>query len=84
MTSLVRSSASLVYMVLVVGTALSWSVASQGLTPTLVMMTVGFGKAFLIGLFFMELLHAPRVLKGLLALWCMVGWAGILAFYAAG
>ncbi|MDZ7295369.1 MAG: cytochrome C oxidase subunit IV family protein [candidate division KSB1 bacterium] len=82
MASLVRTAVTVVYLVLVIGTGLSWSVAGQGLTPTVVIMTVGFAKAFMIGLFFMELLHAPRFLQGLLALWCVLGWAGILAFYA--
>lgn len=84
MGAIVRSGVSVVYLVLVVMTAVSWSAASQGFTGTFVIMTVGFGKAFLIGLFFMELLHAPRVLQGLLGLWCVACWAGILAFYMAG
>lgn len=79
MASLMRTNASLAWLVLVGLTVLSWTLGTDhGLGATgqtaasLVIITVAVFKIRLVGLYFMELRQAPLTLRGLFEGYCVV------------
>jgi len=76
-TSLLRTPASVVWIVLVAATAFSWTLGTDhGLGPDtqrlagIAILAVAFIKVRFIGLYFMELREAPSVLRGVFELYC--------------
>lgn len=88
MVSLLKNPASVVWLVLVSATAVSWSLgvdhsfADGGRTEASVaILAIAFVKVRFIGLYFMELRHAPQVLRGLFEAYCVVVCALVLGFF---
>lgn len=86
MTSLVRTNASLIWLVLCALTVVSWTLGTDhGFgeghhTPaSLAIFAVAIFKVRLVGLYFMELKTAPRVLRGIFEGYCV----GLLCLLAA-
>lgn len=84
--TLIRTAATPVFFLLMIATGISWwlGVGSNVAHTTMVVITIAFVKCFLIGLFFMEILHAPKALLLVFTAWCTVGWAGVLGIYLLG
>ena len=75
---------AVVRLVLLTATLLSWeSARSSGdyRLASAVVLLIAFLKARLIGLEFMELRTAPRVLRSIFEAWTVVACAGLLALY---
>ena len=84
MRSVVRTNASLIWFLLCALTVVSWALgtnhgAGDGhhLPASLVIFAVAIFKVRLVGLYFMELKMAPRVLRGLFEGYCL-GLLGLL------
>ena len=84
MRSVVRTNASLIWFLLCGLTIVSWALganhgsgAGHHLTASLVIFAVAVFKVRLVGLYFMELKMAPRVLRGLFEGYCL-GLLGLL------
>lgn len=84
MRSVVRTNASLIWVLLCALTIVSWALgtnhgASAGhhLPASLVIFAVAVFKVRLVGLYFMELKMAPTVLRGLFEGYCL-GLFGLL------
>ena len=87
---LLKSSATLVWLLLIVATIVSWAlgthhgfvdndnVASVGI------LLVAFIKVRFIGLYFMELKDAPVVLRALIEAYCVVVCCITVGIYLAG
>ena len=76
---LVRTRTTLVWIVLIAATALSWALGTDhGFSSddhsvaSVVILFVAFIKVRLIGLYFMELREAPVVLRGLFEAYCLI------------
>lgn len=77
MTTLLRSNASLAWVVLVILAAAAWALGTHGFGGTqepisLMIIAVAVFKGRLIGLYFMELRNAPRWLRGAFEGYCVV------------
>lgn len=87
---LIRSAATVVWLFLVAATVLSWALGtdhgfvSDHLTASLIILVVAFVKVRFVGLYFMELNHAPVPLRLLLEAWCLVVCSLTIGFYLAG
>ncbi|MVU80721.1 hypothetical protein GPX89_26145 [Nocardia sp. ET3-3] len=84
MTKLVRSALIPVWLVLVVATGISWYLgvdhgSGSPVTASTVILVVAFAKVTLIGLYFMELRHAPALLR-----WIFLGWSGVACAAVVG
>jgi caa(3)-type oxidase subunit IV len=84
MRSVVRTNASLIWVLLCALTIVSWALgtnhgagAGHHLPASLVIFAVAVFKVRLVGLYFMELKMAPRVLRGLFEGYCL-GLLGLL------
>ena len=84
MRSVVRTNASLIWFLLCALTIVSWALgtdhgssAGHHLPASLVIIAVAVFKVRLVGLYFMELKMAPRVLRGLFEGYCL-GLVGLL------
>ena len=84
MRAVVRTNASLIWVLLCGLTIVSWALgtnhgsgAGHHLTASLVIFAVAVFKVRLVGLYFMELKMAPRVLRGLFEGYCL-GLFGLL------
>jgi caa(3)-type oxidase subunit IV len=91
MKELVRTKASLAWLVLVALTLSQWVVGTQtgGLgashvAASLVIFAVAVFKARLVGLYFMELREAPLVLRGIFEAFCVAMLAVLSVMYLAG
>lgn len=86
-TSLVRTNASLVWLILTVLTVISWALGTEhGFgtyhTPaSLVIIAVAVFKIRLIGLYFMELRNAPLALRGIFEGYCVILFALLTGMY---
>ncbi|NKQ54190.1 cytochrome C oxidase subunit IV family protein [Amycolatopsis sp. K13G38] len=85
LTALVPTRYSLAWAVLTAATIVSWYLGHDhglgpGLATTLVLI-VAFAKVRIVGLYFMELRDAPRILRGIFEGYCLIGCAVLLAFY---
>ena len=88
MKSVVRTNASLIWFLLCALTIVSWALGTnhgfgQGhhLSASLVIFAVAIFKVRLVGLYFMELKMAPRVLRGLFEGYCLALFALLTAMF---
>ena len=77
MTALLRTRATAVWAFLILATVVSWTLGTQhgfhNATPaSVVILLIAFIKVRLVGLYFMELGDAPKVLRGLFEAYCAV------------
>jgi Prokaryotic Cytochrome C oxidase subunit IV len=84
MRTVVRTNASLIWFLLCALTIVSWALGtnhgfggSNHLPASLVIFAVAIFKVRMVGLYFMELKMAPRVLRGLFEGYCL-GLLGLL------
>jgi hypothetical protein len=80
-----------VWAILVAATLLSWLVGqSHGATAdsaragTVVALGLAFAKAWIVGQEFMELRHAPRLLRGIFGGWIAVVGTTLITMYLVG
>ena len=79
-----RTPAVPVFIVLMVATVFSWWIGGKdsGLPHTaVIVMSIAFIKCMLVGLYFMEIIHAPDYLRFVLLAWCGAGLIGINGLY---
>jgi hypothetical protein len=85
--AVLRNRISLIWLVLVVATLISWWIgAGDAANPhlgTAVVLIVAFFKARLVGLYFMELRDAPLPLRLLLEGYCLTVCMTLLVMYFA-
>lgn len=86
MLQLIRTPVTLVWLLLMAATGLSmWVAVDHGVDgpglATTVVMAVAIAKAGLVGLFFMELRHAPWLLRGAFYAWCAICACAVLGVY---
>lgn len=88
MQAVVHNPVSLVWLALMLATAVSWWLgADHGVgveEATIAVLTVAFIKVRFIGMYFMELRHAPPALRLLFEGWVVVVWAGLIVLYQVG
>jgi heme/copper-type cytochrome/quinol oxidase subunit 4 len=77
LASLLRNQISAVWFLLIVATMLSFSLGTgHGISShevaAIMIMAVAFTKVLLVGMYFMELRHAPQVLRGLFLGYCLL------------
>ena len=77
MTSLLRTPATAVWVVLITATAVSWTLGTQHGThnhelASVIILLIAFIKVRLVGMYFMELREAPDVLRGLFEAYCAI------------
>ncbi len=85
MASLVKNRFSLIWLILVVASLLSWeSMAIAGDDARLgrmVILVIAFLKVRLVGIEFMELRHAPVLLRAGFEAWCIAVCAALLVLF---
>ncbi|MFJ9390505.1 cytochrome C oxidase subunit IV family protein [Nocardioides sp. NPDC101246] len=87
---LLRSSASAVWLFLVIATVVSWALGTDHgfvdsvRTASLIVLVVAFVKVRFVGLYFMELKDAPLPLRVLIEVYCLVVCCLTIGFYLAG
>lgn len=89
MVGMLRSPATYIWLLLMMVTGGSlWIAVDHGIddttVATAVVMTLAVVKAYLVGMFFMELRHAPFVLRAVFNAWCTACWAAVLGIYLLG
>jgi caa(3)-type oxidase subunit IV len=77
MTALLRTPATAVWVVLIMATAVSWTLGTQhGMhdhkLASVIILLIAFIKVRLVGMYFMELREAPNVLRGLFEAYCLI------------
>lgn len=89
-TQVWRSSATAVWVFLVLATVVSWALGTDHgfvestRAASLVVLVVAFVKVRFVGLHFMELKDAPLPLRALLEAYCLVVCCLTIGFYLAG
>ena len=62
-----------------------WVAVDHGIVgyrvATTVVMSLALVKAYLVGMYFMELRHAPWPLRGVFQAWCVLCGAAVLGVY---
>ena len=86
MLQLVRTPVTVIWLLLMAATGLSmWVAVDHGVdayrVATAVVMSVALVKAYLVGMYFMELRHAPWPLRGVFQAWCVLCAAAVLGVY---
>lgn len=88
MNTLLRTPASVVWLLLVAATAFSWGLGTEhGLgseaqqLASVAILAVAFIKVRFIGLYFMELREAPLALRGLFEGYCAVVGALVIGLF---
>lgn len=88
MNALLRTPASVVWLLLVAATAFSWVLGTEhGLgsdaqqLASIAILAVAFIKVRFIGLYFMELRESPIVLRGLFEGYCAVVGALVMSLF---
>jgi len=87
---LLKSSATVVWFVLITATAVSWALGTHhrivdNTTATaLIILAIAFVKIRYIGLYFMDLKDAPLALRAVLEAWCVITFVLTSGFYLAG
>ncbi len=84
MLALARTAATPIWILLMIATVVSWDLGASDARGTLVVMTLAFLKTGLVAAFFMEILHAPLVLRLIFLAWCLGGWGAIVGSYVWG
>jgi hypothetical protein len=86
MTALLRTPATVVWVVLVMATIVSWTLGTthgmhnHALASVLILL-IALIKVRLVGLYFMELHEAPAALRGLFEGYCIVVCAAVLGTF---
>jgi hypothetical protein len=88
MLKLARSAVTPVWVLLMIATAASWSLATDhgiGIhkAVTVAVLVVAFVKVALIGMYFMELRHAPPWLRNIFHVWYFAVSSVVVAIYLA-
>jgi len=83
---LLRNPISAVWGLLIVATLISWWLGTDhGVddlqTASVLVLLVAFVKVRFVGLYFMELRHAPIALRLLFEIWCAVVCATVVVMY---
>jgi caa(3)-type oxidase subunit IV len=86
MTTLLRTPATAVWLILIAATGVSWALGSQHGThdhrfASVIILLIAFVKVRLVGMYFMELREAPNVLRGLFEAYCLVVCALLLGVF---
>ncbi|WAJ43351.1 cytochrome C oxidase subunit IV family protein [Mycobacterium sp. Aquia_216] len=86
MTTLLRTPATAVWVILVAATGVSWALGTQHGMPnhqlaSVIILLIAFIKVRLVGLYFMELREAPNVLRGLFEAYCLIVCALLLGVF---
>lgn len=85
LTALLRSRVSLVWLVLIAATLLSWKVGTDhgvhAHLATTIVLLVAFVKVRLVGLYFMELRGAPLALRLIFEGYCLVVCTVLIIMY---
>jgi caa(3)-type oxidase subunit IV len=91
MRELARTSATPVWLGLVLLTVVTlWLGVDHGLgtsahkAATVIVMIIAFVKVRFIGMYFMELRHAPLLLRFVFQVWCALFCTLVLVYYLAG
>jgi hypothetical protein len=82
--SLFRARSTVVWVVLVVATLVSWALGSEhgtGSAIAVVVLAVALFKVRFVGLDFMELRQAPLLLRGMFECYCVVLWCVLAGMY---
>jgi len=84
--SLFRARSTVVWVVLVVATLVSWAVGSEhgtgsAIAIAVVVLGVAVFKVRYVGLDFMELRQAPLLLRGMFECYCVVLWCVLAGMY---
>lgn len=85
--SVLRRSATNIWVVLMLATCVSWWLAHGGgpvpghVAASMVIVVVAFAKIRLIGLYFMELRDAPVALRALFEAYVAVVGGGVIGMY---
>lgn len=82
--ALLRARYTVVWLVLVVATLASWAMGADhgvGSLVAVVVLGVAVIKIRFVGLDFMELRHAPVVLRGVFEAYCIVLWCILAGMY---
>jgi caa(3)-type oxidase subunit IV len=77
---LVRSRATAVWLVLLCGTLVSAALGARHGAGALILL-FAFMKAYLVGLYFMELRDAPPILRLMFTGYCGLVFAAVVIFY---
>lgn len=81
---LVRNRAGFSWLLLVAATVLSWAIGAEHATGSLVavvVLAIAALKVRLVGLDFMELRHAPVLLRAVFEFYCFAVWAVLCGLY---
>ncbi|KAA1421854.1 cytochrome C oxidase subunit IV family protein [Nocardioides humilatus] len=87
---LLRTSATAVWIFLVVATVTSWALGTDHAfvdnttAASVVVLLLAFVKVRFVGLYFMELKDAPLPLRALIEAWCLIVCALTVGFFLAG
>jgi caa(3)-type oxidase subunit IV len=85
---LLKSRISVVWLVLIAATLISWRVGTdhglQAHLATTIVLLVAFIKVRLVGLYFMELRGAPLPLRAIFEGYCVAVCAMVIVIYLAG
>ena len=86
--SLIRQPPTFVWLGLMLVTGVSWWLGTDHganhKLATIVVMVVAFTKVRFVGMYFMELRHAPLPLKLIFQGWCVVVCSVIIVMYLSG
>ena len=86
---LLKSSATVVWLVLITATAISWALGTHhrlvdnATATALIILAIAFIKIRYIGLYFMDLKDAPLALRLVLEAWCIIVFLLTSGFYLA-
>ncbi|MGY4103750.1 cytochrome C oxidase subunit IV family protein [Nocardia sp. R16R-3T] len=91
LAEIARTRVTLVWLVLVSATVLSWWLGTEGghraggshALASVVIFLVAFVKVRFVGLYFMELRNAPLALRGLFEAYCLVACAVLVGMFLA-
>ncbi|MVU80792.1 hypothetical protein GPX89_26505 [Nocardia sp. ET3-3] len=88
MIALARTRATMVWLILIAATSISWALGVEHAlgrdgqtTASVIILLVAVVKLRLVGLYFMELRDAPTILRGLFEAYCVVVGAVTLGMY---
>jgi hypothetical protein len=88
MTALLRTRATVVWLILIAATGISWALGVEDAlgqdnrtTVSVVVLLVALTKLRFVGLYFMELRNAPMILRALFETYCIVVGAVTLGMY---
>lgn len=82
---LLRTRATVTWIVLIAATAVSYLVGVEHATGSaigMVLLGIAFLKVRFVGLDFMELRNAPLPLRGLFECYCVAAWAVLAGMYS--